>query len=35
LADVRAVVRRRIEKEAMDQKAVAEGRATAVPVASK
>jgi hypothetical protein len=35
LADVRGIVRRRIEKEAADQKAVAEGKATAVPVASK
>ena len=35
LADVRSIVRRRIEKEAADQKAVDEGRATAVPVASK
>ena len=34
-ADVRGIVRRRIEKEAADQKAVAEGKATAVPVASK
>jgi len=35
LADVRGIVRRRILKEAADQKAVAEGKATAVPVASK
>ncbi len=35
LADARRIVRRRIEKEAADRKAVAEGKAVVKPAASK